>query len=147
MITTILITVCIIAALVALVCCFLTRLELNATRAELEVSTDVIRQRDGEILHLRTQQAHKIDRALWMLIKARSDRLITKPPQRIRAPLTLVIELDTNLVDALASPGDKDRQALIDILGDHLGRRVAKHPMPVTASAPAAQSNLHSHAP
>jgi hypothetical protein len=94
--------------------------------AESNVLETKLANRDAEILHLRTHQAHKVDRALYMLAQVRHDRAVTPPPQLIRTPFDTHLVLDAAVVDAIARGHEQGETEFRDLLCEHLARRVVK---------------------
>lgn len=124
----ILVSVIVLLTIAFVTYAILTAGKLSALEAESNVLETKLANRDAEITHLRTQQAHKIDRALFMLAKVRSDRRPTEPPQPIRTPFATTLVLDACLVDAIALGHESGNTEFRDILAQHLARRVVKSP-------------------
>lgn len=100
--------------------------KFSALASEANVLETKLANRDAEILHLRTHQAHKIDRALYKLASVRHDRAVTPPPQLIRTPFDTHIVLDAAVVDAIARGHEQGNTEFRDLLCEHLARRVVK---------------------
>lgn len=121
-----------VTALLLLAAFFLhtQHLTFTATQHDLHAIETSLNFERLENERLRTQHARKVDRALWMLVQVRSDRLVTKPAQLIRnEPIQITLGLQPDLVDALERSHGADAVALAQLtalLGEHLGRRLAK---------------------
>lgn len=101
----------------------------GALASEANVLETKLANRDAEIIHLRTHQAQKIDRALYMLAQVRHDRAVTPPPQLIRTPFDTHLVLDAAVVDAIARGHEAGNTEFRDLLCEHLARRVVKTAM------------------
>ena len=104
---------------------------ISALECESNVLETKLANRDAEIAHLRTHQAQKLDRALYMLAQVRHDRAVTPPPQLIRTPFETRLVLDASLIDTIARGHESGNTELRDLLCEHLARRVVK---PATVS-------------
>lgn len=93
--------------------------KFSALSTEKNVLETKLANRDAEIAHLRTQQAHKIDRALFMLARVRTTRTDT-------AALRIDLTLEPALADALAQAHEDATSGFREIVAEHLVRRVAK---------------------
>lgn len=117
--TLVLVSVIVLLAITFVAFAILTAGKLSALEAESNVLETKLANRDAEIAHLRTQHAHKIDRALFMLARVRTTRT---PTESLRIDLTL----EPALADALAQAHEDATSGFREIVAEHLVRRVAK---------------------
>jgi hypothetical protein len=127
----ILLAVTCLTLFIALAYAVITRAELSDTKTELQCTIDNVFTRNIEIERLRTQQARKLDRALWMLVSARTEKM--KEPLTFEGMMkqpegSLRISLHSNVIDALNAPSGTavDRHELSILIADHIVRRVNK---------------------
>ena len=120
-------TALLVSAIVLLVAVFIlgfllfySRAQYAATVAELDIAQAKVINRDNEIAHLRTMQARKIDRALFMLAKVRGERLAPS------GGLGLSINLESALADAMARQQGDACLGLREIVSEHLVRRIGE---------------------
>ena len=114
-----------IAALVALACWLLaTQFELSDVKRERDCAFNSTRAREEEITHLRKVQAHKIDRALFMLVSIRAKRMDSKG--LYDTPVRVTLDLADTMHYALTEQNETAIAELRDLLAAHIARRVDK---------------------